>query len=124
MMEPTNSWAKLYPLSVKTSTKTSYNPVLVSDTYNDCFKTNTNLDSTLFNKISTRYNLSPENIRSKNNSLDTDLSSFTVTENTKVCKNISKLSTIEAMKNQKQQERDCSNQNCKELLKSANRQLK
>ena len=51
-------------------------------------------------------------------------SSFTVTENTKVCKNISKLSTIEAMKNQKQQERDCSNQNCKELLKSANRQLK
>jgi len=117
------SWSKRTPLSLKTENKLNQNPVLVFENYNNVpIRKYTNLLQS--SKENSKRYKSPDYFWTVKNSLETNLSSFTVHENTLISDRIEKLSTIETKQKERREHQKLMKQDCGKLLTTANKQLK
>ena len=136
------SWSKPSQLNMSNENEYTSQPVFVQDSYNQNIFPNyrnmsrisdTRLQSRLLlNKSSIlrgseveslRYR-SPTNYITTKNALETDLSSFTIYENSITSERIEKLTTIEREDKKSKHQREILSLNCSEMLRSAHKQLK
>lgn len=117
------TWTKNTPMSIRMDERYSNHPVLIQDPTGEGLGFNyTSLFSHFKEKMSKRR--SPKNIRTAKQSLYTNLSSFTVHENTITNDKMERLSTLERTGKKYAEKQKILSQDCRELLRTANREIK
>ena len=135
------SWSKQGPLSIRSEAGDA-NPVLVQDSFTNSPLRGALRVSTTQTRRQSRINLNRSKVFSESmgsplrhksphnglftvkNSIDTDLSSFTIQQNSAISEEIRKLGQIQKFKKGTKIERAMMEQNCSDMLRKTNKEIK